>query len=308
MEDERSKDSAAKLLLGEVIDSLLDMDSSFSAGVRNGSLKLSVDAEGWALLICNTKGREGYGDISFVYSPRGFVTKLFEETEKKYDEMTALCHYENQNSTKRVLLRDNIVPEFREKAIHEAVKTSIFSALEGLLLTMGKAFQGQYRDALVIAEGVLKANVAGSLDGQTFEEDGDRVIVLEVEKSMRASIEARVEEVAREKGDYFRAIFNNISTLRVPTGKPGRPARSGKSAEDRQREKLEFGQQIEETYRRLRATSGKGPTKTHLAQELRIGGRSPHTGNDTSLNAFNSKLERLTVDYDAIVRRIELNG
>jgi hypothetical protein len=305
---DESKESAAKLLLGEVVDSLLDYpEFGFSDALQSGALQLSVDAEGWAVLICNGKGREGYGDLSFVYRPRGFVTKLYEEAEKKFDELTVRCHYSNEDTVKQVLLRDNVVAEYREQAVRDAVHAGVLTALAPLMLTMGRTLRGQYRDSLTVAVAVLEMTSVQSFEGQTYEENGDKVTVLEVERRVKALVEDRANNVSDEKREYLAALFSNIPALRVPAGGPGRPLGSGKSVGDKLHEKREFEKKIESAVRKLFNASGRIPTKTKVAQELNIGGPSPRTGNDTSLNTFNNKLGRLGVDYDAILKKIGLN-
>ncbi len=308
MKGDESKESAAKLLLGEVIDSILDYpELGFSDALQSGALQLSVDAEGWAVLICNGKGKEGYGDLSFVYRPRGFVTKLYEEAEKKFDELTAKCHHSNEDTVKQVLLRDNVTAEYREQAVREAVRVGVLAALGGLTVTMGRALRGQYRDSLTVAVAVLETSSVQSFEGQTYEENDDKVTVLEIERRVKALVEDRVNDVSDEKREYLTALFSNIPALRVPTGGPGRPLGSGKSVEDKLQEKREFEQKIESAVRNLLSASGRIPTKTKVAQELNIGGPSPRTGNDTSLNTFSNKLGRLGVDYDAILKKMGLN-
>ncbi len=121
---EESKESAAKLLLGEVIDWLLDENAAYFAdALRDRALQIESDAKGWAVLIWNTKDREGYGGMSFIYRPRAFVTRLYEETEKKFDEMTVKCRFSNGDVIKWVLLRDNVAATYREEVIRSAVKT-----------------------------------------------------------------------------------------------------------------------------------------------------------------------------------------
>jgi hypothetical protein len=307
MGSNNSKESAAKLLLGEVIDWLLDTtETHFADALQERGLQLEADAEGWAVLIWNTKDREGYGGMSFVYRPRAFVTKLYEEVEKKFDELTVKCHSSNEGVVKQVSLRDNVAAEYREQTVRAAVKVSVFGALGQLLLTMGRALEHQYKDSLTLAVAVLEHTCVMNFEGQTYEEDGDRVTVLEIERRVKALAEDRVNDVAKQKRDYLAALLSNIPTLRVPTGKPGRPLGTGKSAEDRQREKLEFEQRIESAVRKLLSVSGGIPTKTEVAKELNMGWSNSPGGNNTRLPTFNSKLERLGVDYDAIVKKVEL--
>jgi hypothetical protein len=89
--------------------------------------------------------------------------------------------------------------------------------------------------------------------------------------------------------------------------KPGRPTGRKKPAERRAQDKAAFERQIEDAYSLLLERTGLGPTKTAIAQEMGIGGRNPHTGADSRLTAFNNKLKRLGVDYEAIIQRAQLN-
>jgi hypothetical protein len=87
----------------------------------------------------------------------------------------------------------------------------------------------------------------------------------------------------------------------------GRPKGSTKPIEKKAQEAAKFEREIEEAIRTLLSVTGEMPTKTAVAKELGIGGLSPKTGIDTSLNAFSNKLRRLKVDYDAVVERVRLN-
>jgi hypothetical protein len=302
-----SQESAAKLLLGEVIDWLIDTPQThYADALQGGGLQLDADADGWAVLIWNTKDREGYGGMSFVYRPRAFVIKLYEETEKKFDELTAKCRFSNEGVIKRVLLRDNVEAKYREQTVRTAIKTSVFGALGQILITMGRTFEHQYKDSLTLAVAVLENTCVAHFEGQTYEEDGDRVTVLEIERRVKAMAEDRVKDVSNQKRKYMADLFSNIPALRVSDGKPGRPFGRGKSVEDRLREKQELEQQIEDAIRRLFSLLGHMPTKTRVAEELNIGSSLSSGGNNTRLPTFNSRLESRGVDYDAIAKKVEL--
>jgi hypothetical protein len=107
--------------------------------------------------------------------------------------------------------------------------------------------------------------------------------------------------------DFERAV-KGLDLLRKADRKlRGRPKGSTKPEEVKAQEAAEFDRKIEETIRALLASEGKMPIKTAVAKALRVGGVSAATGNNTSLNALNSKLKRLEVDYNAIVERVKLN-
>jgi hypothetical protein len=301
-----SQERAAKLLLGEVIDWLLDTtETHYADALQGGGLQLEADAEGWAVLIWNTKDREGHGGMSFVYRPRAFVIKLYEETEKKFDELTVKCRFSNEGVVKRVLLRDNVAANYREQTVRTAVKVSVFAALGQLLITMGRAMEHQYKDSLTLAVATLEHASVEAFEGQTYEEDGDRVTVLEIERRVKSMVEDRVKDVSNQKRKYMADLFSNIPALRVSDGKPGRPLGSSKSIEDRERERLEFEQQIEDAIEELFDVLGDIPLKTRVAEKLNMGWSNSPGGNNTRLMTFNSKLDRLGADYDAIVERVK---
>jgi hypothetical protein len=305
MSAEETKEEVAKALLREVIESLIERSDEHRRMVQAGALQIVQDAEGWAVLIFCGVDTEGRGGLSFIYRPRAFVKKLLEDAEKRFDEMTAKCHFRDEGSTRSVFIRDNVTAEFRENTIREAAWNGVFTAIAMLLITMGRTLDGQYQDSLTVVEGELKRKTVESFEGQTYEEDGDKVTVLSIDRNMREPIEERVQAVANEKREYLQAVFANISALRVPSGHSGRPVGSGKPAEIKHGEKLKFEQEIESAIKNLIDRLSRMPTKTEVAQELNIGGRSFRTGNDTSLNAFNNKLGRLDVDYTEIIQRIK---
>lgn len=90
MQAEKSKESAAKELLREALELLLEPPyrELFQAGVLN----VGIDAEGWSFLICHAKGNPSTGAISFNYYPRGTVTKFLEDCEQKFDTITVTCY------------------------------------------------------------------------------------------------------------------------------------------------------------------------------------------------------------------------
>lgn len=221
-ESTENRERKAKFLLGEVIDWLLDRtETQFADALQAGGLQLEADAHGWAVLIWNTTDREGYGGISFVYRPRAFAIKLYEEVEKKFDELTVKCHSSNEGAVKQVLLRDNVASEYREQVVRAAVKVSLFGALGTLLLTMGRTFEHQYKDSLTVAIAVLEANAVTSFEGQTYEEEGENVTVLEIERRVKALVDERVEDVSKQKRDYLARLFRDIPALRLAKGRGG---------------------------------------------------------------------------------------
>ncbi len=172
---------------------------------------------------------------------------------------------------------------------------------------MGRTFEHQYKDSLAVAVSVIEHNCVEAFEGQTYEEDGGRVTVLEIERRVKAMAADRVKDVSNQKRKYMADLFSNIPALRVSSGRVGRPEGRGKSIEDREREKLEFEQQIEGVLMELFDLLGDVPPKIRVAEKLNMGCSNSPGGNNTRLMTFNSKLERLGVDYAAIVERVKLS-
>lgn len=117
----------------------------------------------------------------------------------------------------------------------------------------------------------------------------------EMEVLARSNIEKLLDDQKRE----LKRLVDIRST--------GRPLGSVKPAEKRAQEAADFEIEIEGTIRRLLSERGQMPSKTAVAKALGIGGLNPATGVDSSLAAFRNKLDRLNVDYSAIVERMRLN-
>lgn len=123
----------------------------------------------------------------------------------------------------------------------------------------------------------------------------------------RETLDEVIEAAVKRRRDDLAGFLNQLPLLIVPMGE-GRPPGSKKPLEKKQREKAEFEKKIEETIRALFETNGnKMPTKTAVAEALGVGGVSPRRGGDSRLNSFNNKLNRLEIDYAAIIQRLDLH-
>lgn len=148
-----------------------------------------------------------------------------------------------------------------------------------------------------IVSSITRDLVARSLRLMKLREESPEMKVFIETATKAVAVAATVLEAKRQ---HLR------KKLKAEPTKQGRPKGTVKPLSQKERESLEFGTKIEETMRMLLTREGKLPTKTAVAKALGIGGRSPK-GSDTHLNAFNNKLARNNVDYDAICERVKRN-
>jgi hypothetical protein len=114
------------------------------------------------------------------------------------------------------------------------------------------------------------------------------------------------ETLARSALEKQIASFLKHIKLIVDTRAKGRPLGTGTPSEARTQEAEEFEKLVEEAIRRVAAVKGFKRIKTAVAKELHIGGLNVKTGVDSALSVFIKKLNRLEIDYDAIVERIRV--
>jgi hypothetical protein len=152
-----------------------------------------------------------------------------------------------------------------------------------------------FEDGKVIAETYLGVSFAKMLDPYAPEP---------VKLDARKGIEQASKRVAASKAKFLRESieFLPFLTTKKRRGAPPKPS------ETRELEREEFTAKIEAAYRTLRIATGKKPTKKSIAAQLGIGGVDPRKGTDTRSNAFNNKLKRLGINYDAIAARMEVES
>ena len=95
-------------------------------------------------------------------------------------------------------------------------------------------------------------------------------------------------------------FMNRLPLITVPSGK-GRPPGTTKSDAQKQQDAADFKEKVKGVIRTLYEAQSKLPTKTAVAEALHLGGP------ETRLSAFQNKLNRLKLDYKAIIEELDLH-
>jgi hypothetical protein len=169
--------------------------------------------------------------------------------------------------------------------------------LIGLRTRIFEALEDNLDESLLLAKAAIQGSLKMFLEGE-YTEEREPI-------DCRQDITDAVDRVAKREREHREGLLSH-NVPKVQVAGPGRPSGKTQSEAEMMRRRSDFERQIEDAIKKLIADSGTVPTKTKVAQELGVGGRSPHTGNDTSLNTFNGKLQRCGVNYEEIVRRVTL--
>lgn len=119
------------------------------------------------------------------------------------------------------MLRDRVTAEFREHAIRRAAYAALLVSLGSLLRTLKIALEEQYADSLMVAEGALRQIANDNFVGQTYEEDGDKEKVLDIERSVKHLIDDRVAAISEQKRKQLIMLLGTVPALLLPRGRGG---------------------------------------------------------------------------------------
>jgi hypothetical protein len=266
-----------------------DFSKSILARQLQSSLQI-IYKSGIPYLVHYAKAKNDWGDYFVQYRLDKMLLTLYPECERIVDET---------NEPK--LMGSDANPRRREQAVNYLASYAMQTMLTRLLLHQRTMFEENFAETVLLASSaflMMLDHARPSVDkNKSKKETNDRV---------RTMLDLRVKASAKMMREHLVEFLQIMPILAIPTG-AGRPLGSTKPPEQKAQESAEFEKQVEETIRQLLLASGEMPTKTAVAKELGIGGLSLKSGVDSSLAAFNNKLARLSVDYKAIVERIELN-
>jgi hypothetical protein len=277
-------DALARKLLTDAIQDVFGWNPNFF----NDVLRLP---DGELVPVYSGRSEEGYGIFLCEFRPMEAIKTIIVESEKIYDEFILSMDTKPLTDHNKRMIKLTL-SKGRERLIrgmaHNATMHLITYFHTRLLDTLEEAVE----DSKIMAEGFLAVTFAKSLDNYAPEP---------IKVDARKAIDRAVKRVAGKKRAFLRDPMKNLPSLI----RPGAPL---KKSVAREQERREYEAKIEVAYRKLRELTGKKPTKKKVAEELGIGGVNPHTGTDSRSNAFNSKLQRLAINYDAIAARIEVES
>jgi hypothetical protein len=257
-------------------------------GPYNFANALTQNKDGELVVLYRVNGESG--NIELRFAPLAAVKKIIEECGRIYDECAADYKF-------RVLPDEDWQRGARDEAIRGMAIIATHRLLIGIRTRLCEALEDNLDESLLLAKAAIRGSLKMFLEGE-YTEEREPV-------DCRQDIADAVDRVAKREREHREGLLSH-NVPKVQVSGPGRPSGPTKSEEEKARQRSEFERQIEDAIKKLIADEGTIPTKTKVAQELGVGGRSPHTGNDTSLSTFNGKLQRYGVNYEEIVRRVTL--
>jgi len=280
-------DSLAKSLLQDVVAELANWEAE---GGRKPFYHVSTDEADNLVLTCGGHSSEGYGTFACDYTPIDVIKSIIRNCEKTADEFPIHAKIKETGETKTVTLAELEI-ENNAGLVETMAGTASLYLLVHLTARIGEAIQEAVRDSDLMAQSVISASM-----GSIFSKLG-----IGATSDATDEIEIAAQRVAQTKRDLLRAHLKEMPHMVVQRGRGRKP----KSAEERERERQEYLVKVESVYRSLRLKEGKPPKKMDVAGELGEGGINLKTGGDSRTNALNLKLERLGINYDEVVRKVE---
>jgi hypothetical protein len=286
MSDNETRRALAIELIDEVFTSWEERGKPWQT--FHGVLKPKAK-DGVPIAVYANRSTEGFGDFICQYWPLGSVEKIIADCEKIFDNTSIEIEGSRLNFSEA-----EWEPGARERAIRDmtAFATQVF--LLGIRSLICDAIEEGLADSLFLAQAALINDTAV---------DNDLPEVAQCTSDGRPVLDQIVKRVAKRKRELLVGLLGALPRI-ITKGRVGRPLGSTKPENVKEKEKEELVSQIEHALRRLVSASQSVPTKTAVARELGIGGLNPNTGNDSSLQAFNSKLNRYEIDYNQIVLRV----
>ncbi len=117
---------------------------------------------------------------------------------------------------------------------------------------------------------------------------------------VREQLNEYLNKLTERKRQSMAGFMNRLPLITVPVG-TGRPPGTKKTDAQRQQEAAVFKERVKGAIRTLHEARHKLPTKTAVAEALNLGGP------ESRINALNNKLNRLKLDYKAILQELDLH-
>lgn len=278
-----------EILAREILE--IALEQWVKLGERHGHPNdVLIAPDGEPCVVYEGESKHGYGAILCYYKPRKAVEKILSECEKRFDDSTMDVYLIDEERTKQVRLGDrDWGTGVREKIINQIASEATMFLLMGLKVYFGDAIEAIVKDSGLYTDAVISSLVIG-----WFEDSHIKV-------NLRSAIEERVTETVKNKRKRLTRLINSVPRLHIQTS-AGRPQGSTKSEKVKSKERAEFVGKIESAIETLNLKRQR-ITKTAIAKVVGCGGLNHRTGSDTALRAFNNKIRRLGIDYNAILAK-----
>jgi hypothetical protein len=256
--------------------------------------RVGLTENGELVPVYAATSQEGYGSFLCRFMPHAAIKRIISDAERIFDEAVIEMTDKGTGEVRACRISELYDPEFQASIIRLMVDCATLH----LISSFGSRLCEMLEDA--VTESAIVSNAAlGSLVGVRMKAMGVNSFKADAKPDLDKALEAAASKRRTLLLQYLKALPNIIAER--PRGAPP------KSPEQRQREREAYITRIEEAYRKVRAATGKRPTKTSIATELGEGGINRQTGTDSRLNAFNVKLSRLKINYPELTARIESN-
>jgi hypothetical protein len=248
-------------------------------------------ASGELIPIYGGTSKDGYGSFRCEYLPLPAVKKIIAECESIYDTfIITVTDVQTGVSVEQSLIEYS--PESRETSIKLMAELATLHLIESFFVRLADVLMEDVKDSALMANSVLAEVVGGH-----FSELG----VSQPIADARPDIDKSSERVADAKRELLRHHLRKLSFVVAERGR----GRIPKSDLERKQDSERYEAEVECAYRRVRAATGKKPTKISIARELGEGGINPKTYGESSAQAFRAKLQRSNLDYAAIAEKVE---
>lgn len=270
----------------ESVSEILDLAIQEFSSDFNNNPGIAIELHhGAPHLVFEATLKGNLGEFSYFYRLDVLAQLAFTECEAMYDEFSEKARSVGS----------------REVLVRILTFNTISSMLRGLVCNQMVTARETYDEALLITSSILFKVTAEAYK----ETDVEEQMAKACKEAIARNLKMTVKKSSKRKREYLIKQLNAPPSLMFSA--IGRPRGTKKKQSEIERDKADFINKIEESYKALLSQESKPPTKTKVAKALGIGGLNPKTGIDSSLNAFNNKLKRLGVDYAAIVKKIRLH-
>lgn len=217
-------------------------------------------------------------EFSCIYRLDIMLLPFFDEAERIFDR----------------LARPNIVDmTMREELIRYMAFMGMSAMLSNLPLHQLDVFGNNLEEVRLVVSSLFLKSMVGMMDNQK----NNRVAKI-ASKTVKQWIEETLDALKNRRRDYLVGFMNSRMLFNIRTT-AGRPPGTTKSEDKKAEEKAEFESKVENAVKPLFVSLGREPFKYEVAEALGIGG----FGIDSRINSFNNRLNRLGIDYPAIIER-----
>lgn len=277
-------DALAQELLKYCIIEILGWDRSFFFEVYDME-------EGGLVPVYAAESEEGHGAFVCEFMPLATIKTIIIQCEQIFDKFKSRM-IDKATEPEAEGTIDKYLTNARDLAIRGMAKSAALNLIAFFQAKVCNTLEEAIEDCKLMAY----VHVATAMALQ-FNEVAPGAMTVD----LRSEIEEAAMRVAEKKRATLRDHIKELPHMITKRG-PGAPL---KSPFAREIEREKYSAEVEAAYRKLREKQNAKPTKTSIAKALGAGGVNPTKGSQTYLQVFNAKLKRLTIDYKAIVEKVD---